>query len=65
MTIAGTVNYADDYPNLRVDRLYDGEWAGAFGDAMMLLPEFGTFNGCRDTECAQLEMMDEEAAAQP
>jgi hypothetical protein len=65
LTIGGTVNYADDYPNLRVDRLFDGEWDGAFGDDMMLLPEFGTFSGCRDTECAQLEIMDEEAAAQP
>ena len=63
LTIAGTVNYADDYPNLRVDRLFDGEWAGAFGEGPMLFPEFGTFSGCRDTECAQLEMMDE--AVQP
>jgi len=65
LTIEGSVNYADDYPNLRVDRLFDGTWSGAFGDAAMLFPEFGTFSGCRDTECAQLEIMDEEAAAQP
>ena len=65
LTIGGSVKYADDYPNLRVDRLFDGVWEGAFGEAEMLFPEFGTFSGCRDTECAQLELLDEEDAAQP
>jgi hypothetical protein len=60
LTLEGEVKIADEYPNLKVDRLYDGTWNGYFGDAEGLenpddlIPEIGTFEGCRNTECALL-----------
>jgi hypothetical protein len=60
LTLEGQVKIADEYPNLKVDRFYDGVWNGYFGEAEGrdnpedLIPEIGTFEGCRDTECALL-----------
>jgi hypothetical protein len=60
LTLEGQVRIADEYPNLKVDRMFEGTWNGYFGEAEGrdnpedLIPEIGTFEGCRDTECALL-----------
>ena len=57
LTLEGQVRIADTYPNLKVDHLYDGHWNGWFGSAddranpEDLVPNIGTFSGCRNTEC--------------
>ena len=57
LTLEGQVRIADTYPNLKVDWLYDGHWNGWFGNAGErenpedLVPDVGTFSGCRNTEC--------------
>ncbi|MEE2755250.1 MAG: Ig-like domain-containing protein [Myxococcota bacterium] len=67
LTMEGQVTVADEYPNLKVDRLFDGVWNGYFGDADErpnpedLISEVGTFEGCRDTECALLPGAMEDA----
>ena len=38
-------------PDLAVDRLVDGVWDAAFGDAADLVPGAGTFEGCRADAC--------------
>ncbi len=52
-TFEGTVRVADALPDLRVDRLEEGVWQGAFGDAEDLAGAAGTFAGCRRGECAE------------
>ncbi|MGC6416526.1 MAG: hypothetical protein ACON3Z_05395, partial [Bradymonadia bacterium] len=60
LTLEGQVRVSDAYPNLKVDTFTDGTWNGYFGEAEArpnpedLVPEIGTFEGCRDTECALL-----------
>lgn len=60
LTLEGQVRVSDAYPNLKVDTFTDGTWNGYFGDAESrpnpedLVPAIGTFEGCRDTECALL-----------
>ena len=50
-TFAGSVRIADSIPDLAVDRLLDGRWDGAFGEAEALVEEVGTFSGCRVGQC--------------
>ena len=72
LTMEGQVSVADEYPNLKVDKLFDGVWNGYFGDAdgrpdaEDLISEVGVFEGCRDTECALLpDAMDEGMGMNP
>jgi len=50
-TFEGTVRVADTVPDLSVDRLLDGRWDGALGAGEALVPEVGTFEGCRVGQC--------------
>ncbi len=50
-TFEGTVTVAEAVPDLSVDRLLDGRWDGTFGDDDALVPDVGTFEGCRVGQC--------------
>jgi hypothetical protein len=50
-TLSGQVKVVDAIPDTRADHLVDGVWDAAFGDAADLVPEAGTFSGCRTELC--------------
>ncbi|MCA9547307.1 MAG: hypothetical protein KC613_23050, partial [Myxococcales bacterium] len=60
MSIQGRVTVADEFPDRQVDHLLDGVWDIAFGDSPDVIPETGTFSGCRVGSCPEdLEVPEE------
>ncbi len=53
MNLQGRVTVADLNPDRQVDRLVDGVWDIAFGDSPDVVPEAGTWSGCRVGECPE------------
>ena len=43
--------------DLKVDRLYDGNWNGTFDSNGALVPNVGFFSGCRAEDCVELDML--------
>ena len=56
LTLAGTVDFADTYPNLKADWLYNGQWDGQFGDDSEIVRGMGVYSGIRASEMMQAEM---------